>query len=67
MSLRVIEFYLGYALCWALLPVLAVAGIVALLAYAILTELGDFLIGHGEKAIDTSTAREIARRMCLGH
>jgi hypothetical protein len=68
MSLRAILFSLGCLLAWfILLPLLVIGGGVALFAYAIFAELGAFLMGDAGKAVDTSAAREIARRMCSGY
>jgi hypothetical protein len=68
MTLKNVVFYLGCAATWLIvLPVLAISGFVALVAYAVFSQLGDVVLGRGEKALDSSTAREIARRMCLGH
>ena len=68
MSLKTISFALGCLLAWfVLLPVLVIGGGVALLAYAICAELGAFLTGNTGKTVDSTVAREIARRMCDGH
>ena len=68
MTIRNVFFYLGCTVTWlVVLPVLAISGFVALVAYALLSQLGDVLLGRSDKALDNSTAREIARRMCLGH
>ena len=68
MSLKTISFALGCLLAWfVLLPVLVIGGGVALLAYAICAELGAFLTGNTGKTVDSTVAREIARRMCGGY
>jgi len=68
MSLKALVFFLGCILAWfVLLPLLVVAGGVALFAYAIFAELAAFVTGNPGKSLDTSAAREIARRMCLGY
>jgi uncharacterized membrane protein len=68
MTFKHVVFYLGCAATWLIvLPVLAVSGFIALVAYAVFSELGDVVLHREEKALDNSTAREIARRMCLGH
>ncbi|MGA2188970.1 MAG: hypothetical protein ABSH33_10580 [Steroidobacteraceae bacterium] len=68
MTIRSVFFFLGCIATWVfVLPVLAVCGVVALVAYAVISQLGDFLLARGDKALDQKTAREIARRMCLGH
>jgi hypothetical protein len=65
MSLKAFVFSLGCVLAWfVLLPLLVVGGGIALLAYAIFAELGSVLTGNAYKNLDTSAAREIARRMC---
>ncbi|HEY3656292.1 MAG TPA: hypothetical protein VGL34_15105 [Steroidobacteraceae bacterium] len=68
MSFKYVVFYLGCAATWlVLLPVLVIGGGIALIAYAVFSELSEFVVGGAEKSLDNSTAREIARRMCLGH
>jgi hypothetical protein len=59
---------LGCVLAWfVLLPVLVIGGGAALFIYAVLAELGAFLMGSPGKTLDTTVAREIARRMCGGY
>lgn len=68
MSLKAILFSLGCALAWfVLLPLLVIGGGVALFAYAVFAELGAFLTGKPSNTLDTSVARDIARRMCGGY
>jgi hypothetical protein len=68
MSLKTLFFSLGCLLAWfVLLPALVIAGGIALFAYAIFAELGAFITGNPGKSLDTSAAREIARRMCMGY
>jgi hypothetical protein len=68
MSLKTILFSLGCVLAWfVLLPLLLIGGGVALFAYAVFAELGAFLTGSHSKTLDSSVAREIARRMCGGY
>jgi hypothetical protein len=68
MSLKTILFSLGCVLAWfVLLPVLLIGGGIALFAYAVFAELGAFLTGSPGKTLDSSVAREIARRMCGGY
>jgi hypothetical protein len=68
MSLKAIFFSLGCLLAWfVLLPLLVIGGGVTLFAYAIFAELGAFLMGNSSKTVDTSVARETARRMCGGY
>jgi hypothetical protein len=65
MSLKTILFSLGCVLAWlVLMPVLLIGGGIALFAYAALAELGAFPKGSPSKTLDSSVAREIARRMC---
>jgi hypothetical protein len=67
-SLKAVLFALGCLVAWfALLPLLLIAGSATLFAYAIFAELAAFLTGHRSKTLDTSAAREIARRMCSGY
>jgi hypothetical protein len=68
MSYKHVVFYVGCVVTWSfLLPLFVVACGIALLAYAVLGELGELLVGGTKKTLDNSTAREIARRMCLGN
>ena len=68
MTIKYVSFYLGCVATWIIvLPVLAICGFVALVAYAVLSQLTDVLLGRSHKTLDNTTAREIARRMCLGH
>lgn len=68
MSFKYVVFYLGCALTWfVLLPVLVVSGGIALMAYAVFSELGALFKSSDDEFIDHATAREIARRMCVGH
>jgi hypothetical protein len=57
----------GYAAAWLILPVFAVGCGAALLTYAVMTLLGEILVGGAKKSLDKATARELARRLCLGH
>jgi hypothetical protein len=64
MSSKAILFSLGCLLAWfVLLPLLVIAGGVALFAYAIFAELGALLMGDSN-SVEPTVAREIARRMC---
>jgi len=68
MSFKHVVFYAGCAATWlVLLPMFVAACGVALLTYAVFGELGELLVGGAKKTLDNSTAREIARRMCLGN
>jgi len=68
MSVKAIFFALGCILSWfVLLPALVIGGGIALFAYAIFAELGALLTGNPYQSLDTSAAREIARRMCAGY
>ena len=68
MSLKAILFFFGCVLAWfVLLPAVVIGGGLSLLLYAILAEFGAFITGNPSKTLDTSVAREIARRMCGGY
>ena len=68
MSFKHVMFYAGCAIAWfVLLPLFLLGGGIALLTYAVFSEVSESVVGGSKKAIDTNTAREIARRMCLGH
>ncbi len=64
--LRNVVFYSGCAATWlVVLPVLAAAGFILLVGYAVVSYIGDFFFGHGNQPLDAGAAREIARRVCL--
>jgi hypothetical protein len=66
MRLRNVVFYAGCTATWlVVLPVLAVTGFIALVTYAVVSHIGDFVFDRGKKPLDASAAREIARRLCL--
>jgi hypothetical protein len=66
--LKQVAFYLGCVAAWFIfLPIFLVGGGIALLTYALSTELVAVVVGDTNKFPDNSTAREIARRMCLRH
>jgi hypothetical protein len=68
MSLKAFLFSLGCFIAWfVLLPVLAIGGGIALVAYATFAELGALLIGSPARTLDVAVAREIAHKMCGGH
>ena len=68
MSAKDVVFYLICALTWCvLLPVLLVVGALGMLCYAACAELADVLFGRSERTLDHAAAREIARRLCVGH
>jgi hypothetical protein len=68
MSFKVVTFYLVCAATWfILLPLLLVGGTIALVSYAVFSELREYLLGRTAKALDNAAAREMARRMCLGN
>ncbi len=65
MSIKGLFFAVGCVVTWfALLPLLAVVGMFALSAYAILSQLNDLIFGVHLKTPDTLAARRIAARMC---
>ena len=68
MSFKYVVFYAGCAVTWfVLLPVLLVSCSIALVACAVFSELGALFRLSDHKSLDDTTAREIARRMCVGH
>jgi hypothetical protein len=68
MSIKQVIFFIVCALTWLLLlPVCLLGGAIALLSYAAVSELGELFGGDTRNAVDSSTAREIARRVCLGN
>ena len=68
MSFKDVMFYLVCAATWfILLPLLLVGGTIALISYAVFSELREYLLGRTVKALDNAAAREMARRMCLGN
>ena len=68
MSPKAILFTLGCILAWfVLLPVVVIGGGLALFLYAILAELAALITGKPASSLDTTVAREIARRMCWGY
>lgn len=67
MFFRVVAFYLGCAAAWLiLLPAFVIGGGIALIVFALLGELGEFLSG-ARKSPEVANAREIARRVCMGY
>lgn len=67
MAIRTVLFYLGCAATWlVLLPILAAAGALALLSYAVFSEFCETFLGLSAPSLDNSMARELARRMCTG-
>ena len=68
MSSKTILFSLGCVVAWfVLLPLLVIGGAITLFAYATFAELGALLLGTSHKPLDTSAAREMARRLCGGY
>jgi hypothetical protein len=68
MSFKDVVFYLVCAATWfLLLPLLVVGGTIALVSYAVFSELREIILGRTAKALDKTAAREMARRMCLGN
>jgi hypothetical protein len=65
MSVKQVAFCIGCAGAWfILLPLFAVGGGLALLAYALFGEIAEILIGRPAATMDIGAAREIARRLC---
>jgi hypothetical protein len=68
MAFKDVMFYLVCAATWLiLLPVLLVGGTIALVSYAVFSELRENILGRTAKAFDNAAAREMARRLCLGN
>jgi hypothetical protein len=68
MSYKDIVFYLVCATAWfVLLPLLVVGGTIALVSYALFSELRENFSGRRAKVLDKAAAREMARRVCLGN
>ena len=68
MSFKDVMFYLVCAATWfILLPLFLVGGTIALIGYAVFSELRENLPGRTSKANDNAAAREIARRLCIGN
>jgi hypothetical protein len=68
MSFKDLMFYLVCAATWfVLLPLFLVGGTIALISYAVFSELRENLPGRTAKAIDNAAARETARRLCIGN
>lgn len=69
MSFKDVMFYLVCAATWfILLPLFLVGGTIALISYALFSELKENLTTGGvAKAVDNAAARETARRLCLGN
>ena len=65
MSIKNMVFYPACAAsCLILLPVLALAGSIALMGYALVTELRELVFGPSRDLPDQRTARETAHRLC---
>jgi uncharacterized membrane protein len=61
-----IVFFLGCILAWFIvLPILTIFGLIALVGYATVSQLANAARGRAAKTPDASTAREIARQVCL--
>jgi len=67
MPFKDVVFYLVCAAAWfVLLPLMVVGGTIALLSYAVFSELKENILGRAANP-DSKAAREMARRMCLGN
>ena len=67
MSYKDIVFYFVCAAAWfVLLPLFVVGGMIALVGYALFSELRENFLGRRAKVLDKAAARELARRLCLG-
>ena len=68
MSFKDVVFYLVCAATWFIvLPLLVLAGGIALVSYAVFSELRENILGRTAKALDNAAARETARRLCIGN
>jgi hypothetical protein len=67
MSFKDVAFYLVCAATWFILLPLVLVGTIALVNYAVFSELREYFLGRTAKALDNAVAREMARRMCLGN
>jgi hypothetical protein len=67
MSLKQVSFFIGCVVAWfVLLPLCIAGGAMALLAYVVLGEVSEWVAGGTQPAVDGSSARELARRVCIG-
>lgn len=67
MSFKDVVFYLVCAATWfILMPALLIGGTIALVSYAVFSEVRENILGRRAQALDNTAAREMARRMCLG-
>jgi hypothetical protein len=67
MSLKQVFFFIGCVVAWfVLLPLCVAGGGVALLAYVVFSEVSEWVGGGTKPAVDGSSVRELARRVCLG-
>jgi hypothetical protein len=65
---QAISSSLGYLIAWFLiLPIFVIGGGATLILYAVLAEIGAILTGSSGNTLDPAEARELARRICLGH
>jgi hypothetical protein len=68
MFLKAVFLSFGCLIAWfVLLPTFVVGGGFALFTYAVLAELGAILTGRPSQTLETSVAREMARRLCGGY
>jgi hypothetical protein len=68
MFLKAILCSLGCLVAWLLLlPIFVIGGGSVVILYAALSELAAILTGSAGNSLDPIAAREIARRICLGH
>jgi hypothetical protein len=68
MSIKAIFYSFGCLLAWfVLLPAMVIGGGTALLAYAIVAEVGKRMFGKSDGSLESSKARAIAHRMCLNY
>jgi hypothetical protein len=68
MFLKAILPWLGCLIAWfLLLPIFVIGGGSVVILYAALSEFGAILTGSAGNSLDPITAREMARRICLGY
>jgi hypothetical protein len=68
MNIKAFLFSVGCLVTWVvLLPLLVLAGGVALVVYAVFGEVAAAVTGNSAQSLDSSAARDIARSMCSGY
>lgn len=68
MSVKDAGFVVLCGVTWfVIMPLFLIGGTLALLAYALFSEINECLFSAPSQSIDRTRAREIARRVCIGH